>query len=255
MLVISWLDPSISRSLLLGTLCGALTSTPGLSSVCEWMGSGGDDAVLGYGSSYLLGVILVVFVVQVFPSQGEENNFQIDVQPNVKSKIYPELILICLVALLGDVLGSIRIASLTLSFGTTAGTLIAGLPIGYIFFKTSKAYLISVQCLNIFKTLGLALFFAGTGFSTGLQAIRFDVKTILYGVLITFAAIACGWILCKFIGRKYPLHTGFIIAGGMTSSPAYSTLSNLATELSINCFSFSYFGALFSLMSILPMLI
>lgn len=47
MLTISALDKTISYPTLLGTLCGALTSTPGLSSVCELFDSGSENAVLG----------------------------------------------------------------------------------------------------------------------------------------------------------------------------------------------------------------
>ena len=61
MLLLSLLDKSINYASLLGILCGALTSTPGLSSVCERISSGSENAVMGYGCSYLFGVILVVF--------------------------------------------------------------------------------------------------------------------------------------------------------------------------------------------------
>ena len=113
--------------------------------------------------------------------------------------------------------------------------------------KVSKKSIVSNQCLNVFRNLGLALFFVGTGFSTGTQDIAFDIRSILYGILITLSAIACGWVLCKLVERKHSLHEGFIIAGGMTSSPAYGVLSSITTKSSVNCFSFSYFGALISL--------
>ena len=245
MILVSLVDKTISYTFLLGILCGALTSTPGLSSICELIESGSDSAVLGYGGSYLFGVILVVFFAQLFSRRHTDETNRISPQQEVKSKIYPELILICLAALLGNILGNIKIASL--SFGTTACTLMMGLLVGYIFRKASKTNLISPQCLNAFRNLGLALFFVGTGFSTGSQNAAFDIKAILYGILITLAAIICGWGLCRLIQRKYPLQQEFIIAGGMTSSPAYGVLSSITTKLSVNCFSFSYFGALISL--------
>ena len=106
-----------------------------------------------------------------------------------------------------------------------------GLLFGYIFCKNSKFNLISSQCLNAFRNLGLALFFAGTGFSTGSKNIVFDIRSILYGILITLTAIICGWTLCKFIRRKFPLHQGFIIAGGMTSIPAYGALAAVLRDI------------------------
>ncbi len=245
MLLISFLDKSISYASLLGILCGALTSTPGLSGVCEMVGKDSESAVLGYGCSYLFGVILVVLFVQLFAKTHSNNKVQSTPQPNIKSRITPELVLICITALCGNILGNIKVASLT--FGTTTGTLITGLFVGYIYCKTSKSDQISSQCLNAFRNLGLALFFAGTGFSTGSQNISFDVRSIMYGILITLSAISGGWVLCKIVERKHPLHQEFIISGGMTSSPAYGALSNITTETSVNCFSFSYFGALITL--------
>ena len=200
---------------------------------------------MGYGCSYLFGVILVVFFAQLFTRKYSDSSKQISSQQKIKSTIFPELILIGLTALLGNILGSIKIS--TLSFGTTACTLMVGLLVGYVFKKASKKSFLSPQCLDSFRNLGLALFFVGAGFSTGSQDIAFDIRSILYGILITLSAIACGWVLCKLVERKHSLHQGFIIAGGMTSSPAYGVLSSITTKSSVNCFSFSYFGALISL--------
>lgn len=247
MLLISVIDKTINYSSLLGILCGALTSTPGLSSVCELLENSSEKVVLGYGCSYLLGVILVVFFAQSFSRRKVDSKTQTKAQHDMKSKIYPELILICLTALLGNILGNIKIATLRLSLGTTAGTLLIGLVVGYVFSKKAKLILISCQCLNAFRNLGLALFFTGTGFSTGIQSVTFDIKAVLYGMLITLTSIICGWSLCKLIRRKYPLHQGFIIAGGMTSSPAYGSISFETNDFTINIFSFAYFGALISL--------
>ena len=247
MLLISLLDKSISYATLLGILCGALTSTPGLSGVCEMVGNDSESAVMGYGCSYLFGVILVVFFAQLFARRRSDNPTKsISQQQEIKTKIYPELILICLTALLGNIIGSIKIASL--SFGTTACTLMVGLIVGYGIKKASKKSFISSQCLNAFRILGLALFFAGTGLATGSQDIVINVHFILYGILITLAAITCGRVLCKFVERKCSLHQGFIIAGGMTSSPAYGALSPVETADYTNCFSSAYLGALISLM-------
>lgn len=253
MFLISLFDKSISYASLFGILCGALTSTPGLSSVCEWIGNGSENAVMGYGCSYLFGVILVVFFAQLFTRKCIDNSKSVSQEQEIKSKIYPELILTCLTALLGNILGSIRIS--TLSLGTTACTLMVGLIVGYGFIKISKKSFISNQCLNAFRNLGLALFFVGTGFSTGSQDIAFDIHFILYGILITLTAIICGWGLCKLVTKKYSLHQGFIIAGGMTSSPAYGALSGFTTEASVNCFSFSYFGALVTLIIAIQIII
>ena len=52
MLLISSLDKTVSYSSLLGILSGALTSTPGLSSVCDMIGVNVEEATWGYGCAY-----------------------------------------------------------------------------------------------------------------------------------------------------------------------------------------------------------
>ena len=247
MLLISALDKTAGDSSLLGVLCGALTSTPGLSVVCELTENGSEEAVWGYGCSYLLGVILAVLFAQLSCHNTLDKPTEKGCVANVKSKIYPELILISIAALSGSVLGSIHIPSSHLSLGSTASTLLIGFMVGYVVKRKGRSMQISSEILHAFKTLGLALFFVGTGFTTGTQSIGLDVKTLLYGALISPATIFCGWLLCKIIRPWFPLHSGFVIAGGMTSSPAYGAINAKANDLAINHFSFSYFGALVSL--------
>lgn len=247
MLLISVFDKTINYSYLLGILCGALTCTPGLSSVCELIKSKSELAVLGYSCSYFPGVILVVFITQILASKRIDKEKATQKQHYIKSKTYPELILICITALFGNIIGNFKILSLDLSLGSTACTLMFGLLVGFVFRKSCKQNTISDQCLNAFKSLGLAMFFAGTGFSTGLGNITFDIRSILYGTIITLTSSICGLSLCKLMKRKHALHEEFIIAGGMTSSPAYGVIAPYAGESSANSFSFSYFGALISI--------
>ena len=109
MLLISVLDKAINDSSLLGILCGALTSTPGLSSVCELIGTGSEEAVWGYGCSYLLGVIFIVVFAQLFTPTTTDGETEKAKTSNIVSKIYPELILISVTALFGGILGNIYI--------------------------------------------------------------------------------------------------------------------------------------------------
>ena len=254
-LLISLWDKAIRFPTLLGVLCGALTSTPGLSCVCELTTVGSEDAVWGYGASYLLGVIFVVFFAQFFSKKTSKNQAQAKPSKVMKSKAYSELTLICVIALLGNILGNIRIAFLPISFGTTASTLISGVLLGYIASRTRESKQVSLHCLNAFRSIGLALFFTGTGFTTGIKTVSFDIKPVLYGALITLIAIFCGWLLCVAFSAKHHLHRGFIIAGGMTSSPAYGAISYDTNEASVNCFSFAYFGALITLIIALQIIV
>lgn len=253
MLLISAIDKSITTTSMLGVLCGALTSTPGLSSVCEFMETDSESVVWGYGCAYLFGVILAVIFAQLssLPTKvktSDESNIS-----HVKSKIYPELILICVSALLGTILGGIQIPFICISLGNTYGILFMSLCVGVITGKTKM--LISAQVLKAFKIIGLALFFAGTGFNTGTQIVRFDIKLMVYGIIISLTAIICGLFLCRLLTKHYHLNSGFIIAGGMTSSPAYGAISSKAEASANNQFSFAYFGGLLSLVTAIQIIL
>lgn len=249
--LLSALDKAISYPTLLGVLCGALTSTPGLSSVCELIGTGSEEAVWGYGCSYLPGVIFAVFFAQLFSRNTSGNGSGQAQNTVVAGKIYPELMLIGITALLGNILGSIHIPILRISVGNTASTLLVGLIVGGIVRRKRAVTQISPQILNAFRNTGLALFFTGTGFATGIRSVSFDIKSVLYGAIITLTAIFCGILLCRVVSSRHRLQGGFVIAGGMTSSPAYGAISSKANDASVGHFSFAYFGSLISLITAL----
>lgn len=247
MKIISFFDATVNISSLLGALCGALTSTPALSSVCELSGNNGNDVVFGYGVAYLFGVCLTVLFSQMLtPKQPckKEKTAQLSA---VTNRSCHELILISIVALVGNIIGDLHMPILGVSLGGTAATLVMGLLIGlltkYIFVKIQ----LSKQSLEDFKKMGLSMFFVGTGYSTGVQAVSFDMRLIIYGVVITLSAIIIGIVLCRLLLYDKRGTSAFVIAGGMTSSPAYGAISENKSEISTSYFSFSYFGALIAL--------
>ena len=251
MLLISALDQTISHPTLLGVLCGALTSTPGLSGVCELLGNDSNAAVIGYSSAYFGGVLLVVIISQAFVQGREKVATTLQVQNQGARKIYPELILICISALLGNLFGDIFRSYIRLNIGSTAFTLLFSLLIGHTV-KSVKANATPFSVvLSTFRNLGLALFFVGTGFTAGIQYISFDIKTVLYGILITLASISCGILVSKFVFSRFTLDTGFVISGGMTSSPAYGVIVDYSRVDSANHYSFAYFGGLSTLIVLL----
>lgn len=71
--VIRVIDRSADISFLLGILCGALTSTPGLACVCDMRNIDPSVASAGYGAAYLFVVIGVVLFVQVFLRNAENH--------------------------------------------------------------------------------------------------------------------------------------------------------------------------------------
>ncbi|MBE6576909.1 MAG: hypothetical protein E7653_02065 [Ruminococcaceae bacterium] len=244
MKLISVLDRTVNRSSLLGALCGALTSTPALSSACELNANDSASIIWGYGSSYLFGVCLTVSFAQIISSKSPPKKEKTALTSTAENKSYYELILLCVVALIGNIIGALKITLLNISIGSTASILIVGLLIGLLIRHQIS---LSKEHLNNFRNLGLALFFAGTGYSTGTQAMSLDVRLIIYGIIITISAILTGVLLCKLFFARKREGSPFIIAGGMTSSPAYGVLSENETEASTTAFSFAYFGALISL--------
>lgn len=246
-LLIATFDQEIRYPTLLGVLCGALTNTPGLSGVCELIGAGSGEAAWGYSCAYLFGVSFVVLFAQLYPRKREENQPEKAQNTVVVSKVYPELILLSMTALSGNILASACLRVLHVSVGSTACTLPVGLMVGYIARGKSVSIQPSTQVLNTFRNTGLALFFAGTGFSAGIASVSFEVKTVIYGALITLSTVLCGLLLCKTVPSARRLPIGFVIAGGMTSSPAYGAIRAQADASCVNHFSFAYFGALISL--------
>ena len=65
MKIIFMVDKNITLSKLLGSLCGALTTTPGLSAACELKNMVSEEITLGYGCTYLFGVVATVLFVQI----------------------------------------------------------------------------------------------------------------------------------------------------------------------------------------------
>ncbi len=245
--LISALDPTIREPMLLGVLCGALTSTPGLSSVCELIDGQSGEAVWGYGCSYFCGVLFAVIFARALGGRqaGEQPKKK---TPATESKIHPEWILVSLPALLGGILGETRVPILNFSLGSTTCTLLAGLVVGCVADRKQNAPRYSRQVLNVFRNIGLAFFFAGTGYTTGTQAVNIWGKAVIYGASITLTAILCGILLCRLAASRFRLRPGFVIAGGMTSSPAYGAIGTGDDEACVNHFSFAYFGAMLALM-------
>lgn len=253
MRLISALDPSVSLPSLLGILCGALTSTPGLTDVCERLGEASADAVLGYGCAYLPGVTLTVLSAQLFTRKQPSSRACTIEATGSGDRIGATLILIGATAALGHLLGTIRVSCRRIFIGSTAGSLSAGLLLGALFRRGDAAH--EQRVSDICRTIGLVLFFAGTGFTTGVRMPGFRPKAILYGILMTLTAVFCGALLCRMIPSARRPSAGFLVAGGMTSSPAYGVLAPMADKEDIGCFSFAYFGALLSLTAALQIIV
>ncbi len=245
--IIDILDPSISCSVQGGILCGALTSTPGLSSICERPGMVASQAVRGYGCTYLGGVLSAVFAVRLCRTQKTEvrEAAQAECADGKRLRAAPCVTVIGVCALFGNLLGSLILPGTGVMLGATGGILGTAMLLGCGLSKGK--YVPEPSVLRIGKNLGLALFFTGTGVSAGLQIHALQPMTVLYGLLVTWTALAVGFFCTgRFFGR-FHLHRGCVIAGGMTSSPALGTLLQKCADPPLFQFSAAYFGALLSL--------
>lgn len=252
MKIISVVDTNVSESKLLGVLCGALTTTPGLSTACELGNVVSNEVILGYGCAYLFGVIATVLFVQAI------SNKTMDIS-NGKSKIEEPrenkcalhgLLQIGGVVVLGRTIGNIEIANFSL--GNSGGMLCAGILVGMIVKRINPMKNLTTKMLALFRNMGLVLFFVGNGIPAGIQLTSgVEMKVIIYGVLMTIVPIISGMFLYKlFFKDRLPATT---IAGGMTSTPAIGVLVEGSGNISLSKYALAYFGALITIIFLIRM--
>ncbi len=254
-MIIGNLSDEVTTSTLFGILCGSLTSTPALSAVCENENVIASEAVVGYGCAYLFGVILVVLAVNLISSKSIDEEYEREeVCLNNYKGGFRSFLMVCTVALLGNVVGSLEFPFINFSLGNTGGVLCVGTLVGYIVRKTTAAEKISIDLLECIRNIGLSLFFVGTGICAGMEMVQWNWFPVLFGVLITSVALIFGFVLTVLLSEK-GLKSASVLAGGMTSSPALGVLTEKGKGLSVGQFSFSYFGALMSLVLIINAII
>ncbi|MEU8774411.1 aspartate-alanine antiporter [Streptomyces sp. NPDC048606] len=134
----------------------------------------------------------------------------------------------------GSLLGQIvvRFGGVPLSLGTGGGCLISGLLFGWFRSRRQTFGAFPPQAATTIKDMGLAVFIACTGLTSGPQAWPLLKE---YGALLPFAGIAMVLVpatLSLFVGRKLlgiepPLLIG-AIAGQQCSTPAITSVTQVA---------------------------
>ncbi len=246
MRIISVVDNNISISRLIGSLCGALTTTPGLSTACELNNVISEEITLGYGYAYPFGVLITVLFVQVIAKKSKltSENEKPLYNDCGNSAALGGLIQIGSVIILGRLIGNIEF--LNFSLGNTGGMLFAGIVIGLIVKKYFSEKALTSKEIAPFRSMGLVLFFVGNGIPAGMRIFGgFDVKLILYGVLMTIVPIIFGVILHKLFFDEGLAAT--TIAGGMTSTPAIGILVEKHNSIALGRYALAYFGALMTI--------
>lgn len=245
-IILSWLDKDMNIAMGTGLLSGSLTSTPAFSAARDSAGALLEkDVTAGYGIGYLYGVLGVVLFVQVMPKilkvdiEKERESFvaanTIQIADDGKKRFKLEefgLFPFFVTVVLGLLIGNIKVpigGGNYFSFGSSGGTLIAGLIVGHFGHFGKIDMKVSKQTLNLMRELGLVLFLAGAGIPGGVSFIAaFNWIYIVYGIIMATVPMALGFILGKYVFKLSIFNNLGSITGGMTSTPALGALISTA---------------------------
>ena len=248
-ILIAWLDPKMNIDMATGLLSGSLTSTPAFSAARDTAASISaemkENVTAGYGIGYLYGVLGVVLFVQIMPkllkvdiakereSFVAANTIQIEDDGRKRWEIdefgfFPFFVTI----VLGLLIGCIKVpigGGNYFSFGSSGGTLIAGLIVGHFGHFGKIDMKVSKQTLNFFRELGLVLFLVGAGVPGGVKFVSaFNWIYIVYGIIMATVPMILGFILGKYVFKLSIFNNLGSITGGMTSTPALGSLIAVA---------------------------
>lgn len=248
MRIIALVDTTVDVIFLRGVFCGAMTSTPGLSALCEVMPDDADRAVWGYGCAYPFGVLGIVMFAQLMARGITPKND--DAQLKVPVKTYTGGTTLTVLMGVTIVLGSFLARIPILALGNSGGMLCVGVILGFLMAKRDGA--LPLAELNLYRNLGLMLFLVGAGLSAGKSMIvGIDVKGVLYGIALVFACVAAGYLVCRNWLKRSKSDCAFAVVGGMTSTPAVGVLQRGKTYLeSLSVYSTAYIGALLTMVLI-----
>ena len=245
-LLIVWLlcATSEDKSELLGAFCGAMTSTPGLAALCEETEINSISATIGYGQSYLFGVMGIVIFVQIM-SQTQNNERAYKAKPfEFGADALKEILIVAIAIVFGYLLGNIDILKIGFTLGNTGGILCSGILIGMI---CTEKNIITSSNMNQYRFLGLFLFFIGTGIPAGAKLLsNFDLTSIIYGVFLTIIPLVLGYIVVRF-RIKDPTTALSLMCGIMTSTPAFGVLLRKNEAVDNSAYTLSYLGALLTI--------
>ncbi len=241
----------VTKSTIAGLLCGALTTTPGLSVICEKSEIASQEVMLGYGCSYLFGTIFTVLSVQLITkSSSHSSKSPKTFIPQQNNSAFCSLMQIGVVIIIGKIIGNMTVPIIDFSLGSTGGILCIGILIGYLINNFAVNKVISKEIIDFIRNFGLALFFVGNGIPAGIELHKgFNLITIIIGIVLTVVPILIGFIICKLIFHKDLISTASIIAGGMTSTPAIGVISSKC-DVEYDKYSLTYVFALITIVLI-----
>lgn len=231
------------KSVMVGILSGALTSTPAFSASKEAVGAGEleDFVSLGYGIAYLFGVVGVVLFVQLIPKltkadiKEELKKIRINDNTEKTTSVQQKLVQIddfgimpfSVAAIIGIFVGSFSVKGFSLT--VTGGCILSALVLGH-FGKIGKISIMpKLTTLRVFREFGLMLFLIGAGISGGAKFVQyFKGIYFIYGIVITLLPMIIGFLFAKYVLKLPLLNNLGSITGGMTSTPALGTLIHVS---------------------------
>ena len=263
-------------AMITGLLSGALTSTPAFSAAKEAT-QFVDQVSVGYGISYIFGVLGVVLFIQIVPKlmkvdmaaeRAKLSDASTKEIKKDKSKLFSldeyGFAPFALAALIGMLIGAIKIPltgagldGTCFSLTTTGGCLLAALVFGH-FGNIGKMNLMpATSTLKMMRELGLVFFLAGAGISGGAKFVEcFDPMYFVYGAIMTIVPMILGFFFAKYVLKLPLLNNLGSITGGMTSTPALGTLiSTAGTEDVAAAYAATYPIALISVVLVCQFLI
>ena len=250
-----------SIAALSGVMSGALTSAPALSAAKDVVATVAADqgsvlsaadaeaiVSVGYGISYVFGVIGVVLFVQIIPTATKANMEKEraligskDTGEGVAARKWFEvdpqgLCAFAFVMVVGILIGTFRIpltpkgySGATFSLTSTGGVLLMGLVVGHFGHIGPIGVNLSSNTLRSFRELGLVLFLVGSGVAGGMKFVEyFKLVYFFYGIIITLAPMLAGYLFAKYVLKMPLLNNLGSIAGGLTSTPALAALIDSA---------------------------
>lgn len=246
--VIAAMDADVSHSALIGIFCGALTGTPGMAVASERYGVNAAEIAAGYGCAYPFGVIFVVLFVQ-FLMNGKNESIKTGKKLREKQEGKETradcLILVGMSVICGTMLGKVPLPFTHTSFGTSGGILLFSLAVGFLRGKRGVVSDREQADIMLLRKFGLALFLAASGIPAGLTLRNmFSVKWLLYGAVVTVVSVLTGYMICRLFLKKNCGESACIIAGGMTSTPAFGVLTEKNRDLPATVYSAAYIAAL-----------
>ena len=156
-------DHKIESSLLYGSFCGAMTSTPGLTAFMDK--SKNELASAGYGGAYIFGVSATILFVQLIARKVSDNtgvskeSEAIHDWEIAKKARFGGLFQIALTIIIGSVSNLLADKVFRgIGFGNTCWILLSGVVIGH-FVRRHNINRITQSEMNVYRNLGLCFFF------------------------------------------------------------------------------------------------